>query len=282
MLKKLIIILFIIANICRPQFSDVEITLDMRSIKKNNHFIINDFKDEVDRYIETTIFSQNDIDLEIPLNIHIVIESISEKGAFKTLSAQFFINSWDLKVFSRGATIPYYKGKSMSLTSNFEPTSSIFNYFAYIFLANELDGWSPLGGSEFFNEAEKIALNGKESDYSNGWDSRLKKCKKLMENEHLRKFRYHWYEINDAIINNAEVDIESEDIIDINKLLISLENDIYYLQEFYPNDRNAFLFLDIYANEIGELLGHMKMYDALILLSNYDVDNSSIYNSFIK
>ena len=95
MFKKIIIILFIIANICRAQFSDVEITLDMRSIKKNNHFIINDFKDEVDRYIETTIFSQNDIDLEIPLNIHIVIESISEKGAFKTLSAQFFINSWD-------------------------------------------------------------------------------------------------------------------------------------------------------------------------------------------
>ena len=59
-------------------------------------------------------------------------------GAFKTFNAQFFVNSWDLKVFSRSATIPYYKGKSMTLTSNFDPTSSIFDYFAYIFLANEL------------------------------------------------------------------------------------------------------------------------------------------------
>ena len=79
-----------------------------------------------------------------------------------------------------------------------------------------------------------------------------------------------------------EENIEEENTTDINKLLIDLENDIYYLQEFYPNDRNAFLFLDIYANEIAELLGLMKMYDALILLSNYDADNSSIYNSFIK
>ncbi len=281
MIKKLIIILSIIST-CMCQFSEVEITLDMRSVKKHNHFIINDFKEEIKRYIENTIFSQSDTDLEIPLNIHVIIESVSEKGAFKTLSTQFFINSWDLKVFSRSATIPYYKGKSMALTGNFEPTSSIFDYFAYIFLANELDGWSPLGGNEFFNKAEKIALNGKESDYPNGWENRLKKCKKIMENEYLRKFRYHWYEINDAIINNTQIDIEDENLIDITNLLSELENDIYYLQEFYPNDRNAFLFLDRYANEIAELFGKMKMYDTLILLSNYDADNSSIYNEFIK
>ena len=282
MLKQLIISLVIIISLCKAQFSEVEITLDMRSIKKHNHFIINDFKEEVIRYIQNTVFSQNDIDLEIALNMHIIIESISEKGAFKTFNAQFFVNSWDLKVFSRSATIPYYKGKSMTLTSNFDPTSSIFDYFAYIFLANELDGWSPLGGNMFFNQAEKISLNGKESDYPNGWDNRLKKCKKLLENEYLRNFRYHWYEIDDAIINNMDAETENEDIIDITKLLTELENDIYYLQEFYPNDRNAFLFLDIYANEIAKLLGSMKMYDALILLSNYDADNSSIYNSFIK
>ena len=281
MFKKIITISFIILCFCNAQFSEPVITLDIRSIKKNNHFIIADFKDEVSRYIETTIFSQNDIDLDIPLNIHIVIESISEKGALKTLNTQFFINSWDLKFFSRSATIPYYRGKSLTLTSNFESTSSIFNYFAYIFLANELDGWSSLGGSEFFNEAEKIALDGKESDYSNGWDNRLKKCKKLMENEHLRNFRYHWYELRDAVLNEQE-GFEDFHINYINKLLIEIEDDIYYLQEFYPNDRNAFLFLDIYATEISELLGSMKRYDSLILLSNYDADNSSIYNSFIK
>ena len=74
-------------------------------------------------------------------------------------------------------------------------------------------------------------------------------------------------------------DEPNSDAVDI---LSELENDIYYLQEFYPNDRNAFLFLDRYANEIAELFGKMKMYDTLILLSNYDADNSSIYNEFIK
>ena len=110
-----------------------------------------------------------------------------------------------------------------------------------------------------------------------------------MQNIHLRNLRYHWYEINYILSNDDLIndDLINDDLIKtepdiIEKLLTELENDIYYLNEFFPNDRNAFLFLDIYASEIAELLGVMKKYDALILLSNYDTDNRSTYNSFIK
>ena len=56
--------------------------------------------------------------------------------------------------------------------------------------------YSSLEGTTYFNQAEKIAIEGKESNYSNGWEDRWKKCKRLIENLHLRKFRLHWYEIN--------------------------------------------------------------------------------------
>ena len=69
---------------------------------------------------------------------------------------------------------------------------------------------------------------------------------------------------------------------EIEKFANELENEVYYLKEFYPNDRNAFLFLDIYSQEIAQFLGEMEMYDALILLSNYDVDNKAIYNKHIN
>ena len=63
---------------------------------------------------------------------------------------------------------------------------------------------------------------------------------------------------------------------------IDLDDNIYYLKEFFPNDRNAFLFLDIYSNEIGGILKKEGMYEALIILSNFDVDNKSIYNKYLK
>ena len=283
MIKKNYLLLFAIFSISFAQFTQLEITLDLRSVKKNNYFIVEDFKQEIIRYFESTIFSQNDIDLNIPpINMHIVIESISEKGTNKTINGQFFLsNNYDLNIYTKEATIPYYKGKSISLTSDYNSTSSLFTYFAYILLANELDMYSPLGGTEFFNASEKISMIGRDSDYPGGWNSRLKKSKKLSENIHLRNFRFHWYEINYNFSNREEIG-EEVYLSNIDKLLLELENDIYYLQEFHPNDRNAFLFLDIYSNEIGKLLGELNMFDALVALSIYDADNSSIYNQYIK
>ena len=70
--------------------------------------------------------------------------------------------------------------------------------------------------------------------------------------------------------------------VKIKSLALELENDIYYLKEFFPNDRNAFLFLDIFSNQIGKILGELKMYESLIMLSSYDADNKLIYNSYLK
>ena len=274
MLKNYILILFVIIGICKPQFLDAEVSLDLRNINKNYHFLLENLKDDIANYFGNTIFSEDDLDLEIPIKMHIVIESIHRVNNVETISAQFFIsNNLDLNQYTKSSTFPYRKGQSITHSSGFDPLSSLLDYFAFIFLANELDMYSSLEGTTYFNKAEKIAINGKESNYSNGWEDRWKKCKRLIENLYLRKFRLHWYEIN----YNSELDSKEKE-----KLVQYLENDIYYLKEFFPNDRNAFLFLDIYAEEIGKLFGKLKMYDALIMLSNYDVDNKSIYNKYIK
>ncbi len=277
MLKKYILILFLIIGISKAQFSEVNVSLDVRNISNNYYFLIENLKDEISSYYESTIFSEDDLDLNITIKMHIVIESINRINNIETINAQFFIsNNLDLNQYSKSSTFPYHKGQSIVYTSDFDPLSSLLDYFAFIFLANEIDMYAPLEGTSFYNLAEKIAIRGKESDYSNGWDDRWKKCKRIIENSHLRKFRFHWYELR---YNMTITDIPLKDKIE---LAAELENDIYYLKEFFPNDRNAFLFLDIYCNEIGETLGTLEMFDALIMLSNYDVDNKLIYSKYLK
>ena len=203
-----------------------------------------------------------------------MIESIYKASNVETINAQFFTsNNLDLNQYTKSSTFPYRKGQSITHSSDFDPLSSLLDYFAYIFLANELDMYGALEGTTYFNLAERVSINGKESEYSNGWDDRWKKCKKLIENVHLRNLRFNLYEL----MYNTELNIEQR-----NKILLDLDDNIYYLKEFFPNDRNAFLFLDIYADKIGEILKEESMYDALILLSNFDVDNKLIYNKYLK
>ena len=139
-------------------------------------------------------------------------------------------------------------------------------------MANELDKYSSLEGNFFFSMAEKISIDGKDSNYSSGWSDRWKKVKRISENSYFRKFRYHWYQLKYHIETPSE---ESE--MAIPKLMIEIENDIYYLKEFFPNDRNVFLFLKIYAKSLAQVLGELEMYDALLMLMDYDVDNKKIY-----
>ena len=277
MFKKYLLILFVIIGFSKAQFLEAEISLDLRNVSKNHYFLIENLKEEISTYYRSTIFSADDQDLEIELKIHIVIESINRINNIETINAQFFIsNNHDLNQYSKSSTFPYYKGQSIAHSSEFDPLSSLLDYFAYIFIANEIDMYAQLEGSPFYNQAEKIAIKGKESNYSNGWDDRWKKCKRFIENSHLRKFRYHWYELNYIMtIPNSKLDEQQ-------KLALELENDIYYLKEFFPNDRNAFLFLDIYAEQIAESFGALDMYESLIMLSTYDTDNKSVYRNNLK
>ena len=277
MFKKYILILFVIIGFSNAQFAETEVTLDLRNVSKNYYFLLENLKEEIGSYFTGTIFSEEDVDLDIELKIHIVVESINRINNIETINAQFFTsNNIDLNQYSKSCTFPYYKGQSISFLSEFDPLSSLLDYFAYMFIANEIDKYYPLGGTTFFNLAEKLSIKGKDSNYSKGWDDRWKKCKKIIENNHLRNLRFHFYELQ-YLLELPDSSLEQK-----KNLALELENDIYYLKEFFPNDRNAFLFLDIFSNQMGKILGELKMYESLIMLSSYDTDNKLIYNSYLK
>ena len=119
---KLIIILSILIGICKPQFADVEVSFDLRAVKKEHHYMLKELKDVVKNYFENTVFSEKEVDLNIPLNIYIIVESISKSNNLKLINAQFILsNNLDMNFISRTSTIPYYMGRSVTFSSSFDP-----------------------------------------------------------------------------------------------------------------------------------------------------------------
>ena len=78
---------------------------------------------------------------------------------------------------------------------------SFLDYYAFIFIASELDTWEYLGGTTSFNKAIELASLGKDSDWSNGWDDRWKKSRKLKDNQYLRSMRFHHFSAQDALFS---------------------------------------------------------------------------------
>ena len=74
MFKKYILILFVIIGFSNAQFAETEVTLDLRNVSKNYYYLLENLKDEITSYFTGTIFSEEDVDLDIELKIHIVVE----------------------------------------------------------------------------------------------------------------------------------------------------------------------------------------------------------------
>ena len=141
MLKKYILILFVIIGISKAQFLEADVSLDLRNINKTYHFLLENLKEEIRSYYEGTVFSEDDLDLGITIKMHIVVQSIHRTNNIETINAQFFIsNNLDLNQYSKSSAFPYHKGQSITHTSDFDPLSSLLDYFAFIFLSTtEID-----------------------------------------------------------------------------------------------------------------------------------------------
>ena len=164
----------------------------------------------------------------------------------------------------------------MYYTTSFDPLSSFLDYYAFMFIASELDTWEYMGGTTFFNKAIELASLGKNSDWSIGWDDRWKKSRKLKDNQYLRSMRFNYFSAQDAL-SAEEVDINI-----VKTYMNTFYEDLQTLDKKLGSNRETLYFLKTYHEKIAELLAALKLREALELLILYDHDNKEVYKSHLK
>ena len=164
----------------------------------------------------------------------------------------------------------------MYYTTSFDPLVSFLDYYAFIFIASELDTWEYMGGTTFFNKAIELASLGKNSDWSIGWDDRWKKSRKLKDNQYLRSMRFNYFSAQDAL-SAEEVDINI-----VKTYMNTFYEDLQTLDKKLGSNRDTLYFLKTYHEKIAKLLAALKLREALELLILYDHDNKEVYESHLK
>ena len=91
-------------------------------------------------------------DLEIIIDIRLVLESVSLGGSQTTINAQAILvnkevqpdgsmKTMDQYFYAKGVQFPYSLGQNMYYTPSFDPLVSFLDYYAFMFIASELDTW---------------------------------------------------------------------------------------------------------------------------------------------
>ena len=131
------------------KFGKIEIIFDEQLLRSNIRQLILPLREEIKRFYTSTVWNQEFVDLEIPLNIQIVFEGATQKGSSQTFLAQaLFSNGNDLRYFDKGVQFLYNDSRPLYYDPViFDPLSSFLAFYGNLILAGEIDTYTPEGGT---------------------------------------------------------------------------------------------------------------------------------------
>ena len=271
------VIFLLTGSFAWSQFVEINAELDMRRLSEGDRQLFDTMADDIENYYLNTQFSADVNDLEMVIDIRLVLESVSRGGSQTTINAQaIFSNKLDQYFYAKGIQFPYEKGRQIIYTSIFEPLASFLDYYAFMFIATELDIWEYMGGTSFYTKAIELADLGKDSDWSNGWDDRWKKSRKLKSNQYLRSMRFNYFSALD------ELSAEEVDMKMVKASMNAFYEDMVTLDKKLGSNKETLHFLKAYHEDIAELMAALQLRDGLELLMFYDHDHKKVYESYLK
>ena len=267
----------LIGSFIWSQFIEVNAEVDLRRLSEGDRQLFTTLAEDIENYLLNTQFSADAIDLEVVIDIRLVLESVSRGGSQTSINAQaIFSNKLDQYFYAKGIQFPYSQGRKMYYTTAFDPLASFLDYYAFMFIATELDTWKYMGGTTFFNRAIELSDLGKDSDWSVGWDDRWKKSRKIKSNQYLRSMRFNYFTALDAL------GAEEVDITIVKNAMSTFHEDLLTLDKKMGSNKETLHFLKAYHESIAELLSALNLKDTLKLLLLYDHDNKKVYESYLK
>ena len=259
------------------QFIEINTELDMRRLSEGDRQLFDTMAEDIENYYINTQFSADESDLEMEIDIRLVLESVSRGGSQTTINAQaIFSNKLDQYFYAKGVQFPYERGRQIYYTPTFDPLASFLDYYAFMFIATELDTWEYMGGTSFYTKAIELADLGKDSDWSNGWNDRWKKSRKLKSNQYLRSMRFNYFSALDAL------SAEQVDMKIVKASMNAFYEDLITLDKKLGSNKETLHFLKAYHETIAELMAVFQLRDALELLMFYDHDHKKVYESYLK
>jgi len=267
----------LIGSFSWSQFIEVNAELDLRRLSEGDRQLFTTLAEDIENYLLNTQFSADANDLEVVIDIRLVLESVSRGGSQTSINAQaIFSNKLDQYFYAKGIQFPYSQGRKMYYTTAFDPLASFLDYYAFMFIATELDTWKYMGGTTFFNRAIELSDLGKDSDWSVGWDDRWKKSRKIKSNQYLRSMRFNYFTALDAL------GAEEVDITIVKNAMSTFHEDLLTLDKKLGSNKETLHFLKAYHESIAELLSALNLKVTLELLLLYDHDNKKVYESYLK
>ena len=159
------------------------VTVDFGLMPAEEVNILHDLGTNIEEYINNFAYTDDDYETDIDISIFIMIETVTKKAHEKIYKTQFQIKSVSGESFyDKDWEFPYQPGYLFDHSKiTFDPLCHFIDYYCYLILAGELDGYALNLGTPFYIEAKNLANMGSLSKYQRGWGTRMQELDKITD-----------------------------------------------------------------------------------------------------
>lgn len=273
---------------------DVTVTVNNEQLPTASRDRLETFKDQIQNYLNNNKFTGKPWQGEkIKCNFTIFFTGASDDVSY---SAQIVVasqrpiegtdlNSLVLSIMDNSWSFKYEKGQAMYFNqSDFDPLTSLLDYYAYIIIGFDADSFYNLGGTEYFQKALDIAAKGGSSKYAKGWqiESTPYNRRVLVDNllntkyQQFRSdyFQYHYNGLD--LLNTKDKQTGINNMISLIKNLEKAKDQIDWRSVLMK------VFFDAKAGEFVERLKGVAEPSIFVTLKRIDASHTSKYEEALN
>lgn len=295
-MKRLIlsVILFAIPVLSNAQELDATVTINAEQLPTASRDRLQSFANQVRDYLNNSKFTRKPWEGEpIKCSFNIFFTSSNDEITYLTqlvVTSQRPIqgtklSSLMMSIMDNTWSFRYEKNQAMYFNqSDFDPLTSLLDYYAYLIIGLDADSFSPLDGTEYFQKALDICVKGASSQFSKGWqfESTPFNRRAIIDNlldakyQQFRQdyFDYHYNGIDLFYSNQRETAVNNivKIVKDLEKKKDQLDSRSVLLKVFY----------DAKAGEFGEYLKGYSDKSIFMILRKLDPSHTTKYDEAIK
>ena len=275
---RLLIGVALAAGLLQAQFIDVTCDLKVEQLKESDRQALPGLNEAVVAFFTSSAWEQEISDLDMSLDIQMVFLPSITLGGDRYYQAQIlFTNRQDQLYFVKDAKFLYSPGRSLALSSVFDPLATLLEFYAYLLIASELDTYAQLGGSAYYSKASALAqLSQSAPQLGRSWGNRIKLVEQYATNQDLRRAKAYFFAGFDAL------GAEEPDMVALKEALTLFHQSLERVFLRSGIERQTTIFLSGHAEEIGEMLAMTGMWAELQGMIQYNPDSERIYGEFLK
>jgi len=269
-----LIILF--AGFSSAQQFTVNIEQTVKKLPPEKWIELNDLPDKIQRYIDNHQWTDGDIPFNIELNIQILFENVRSTYEEIYTARISLLTSTGFKHSDIRWSFHYLRSDNLQHNNIFEPLTGLLDFYLNIIIGEELDRYSEMGGTKYFNNALDIALQGKlaRAPYATWWDRRERFVGEYFKESHriFRELKFFFY------VADYYYDENNKDEV-INAIGLIIEN-LQKLLKIRDEEENVKRFFSMNHKRLAEIFSMQK--EKINYLIEIDPDHKTIYEQFLK